>query len=294
MGYAQSHKVAADGRAIEVATFGDPRGHTVFFHHGSPGCVETARTFEAVAEDAGLFFVTMSRAGYGTSARRAGRTVASIVDDTRSVLDAFDRDEYVSVGWSGGGPHALACAALDAPRCRKAWSLAGVAPTDVDFDWTEGMGPENVEEFELAKVAGPDYEGHVEQYAAQFVDATADNIIEIFGGLLSDVDKAVLADAERRAAFALSCRHAFASGWRGFYDDDRAFFANWGFDPTAITVPVEVWYGDNDLMVPATHGAWLGANLPTSSVVYEPGEGHISLVVEHLDELASSFVRAFD
>ena len=135
----------------------------------------------------------MSRAGYGKSSRLEGRDVASVVSDARAALDSLGRDDYVAVGWSGGGPHALACAALDAPRCRAAWSLAGVVPTTLDFDWTEGMGPENVEEFALAKEGGPEYE------AVMAVDGRRARRGErettssrLFGGLLSEPDKAVL------------------------------------------------------------------------------------------------------
>ena len=94
---------------------GDPTGDTVFFHHGTPGSTKTLLAFEPLTESGKLFFVTTSRAGYGASTRREGRNIAAVVDDTRSALDALGRESYVALGWSGGGPHALACAALDAP-----------------------------------------------------------------------------------------------------------------------------------------------------------------------------------
>ncbi len=286
--------LAPDGRKLEVATFGDPGGRTVFFHHGTPGSVALGSLFESAADDSDVFVVTMSRPGYGDSSRHEGRTIASVVDDVRVVLDALGRDAYASVGWSGGGPHALACAALDGPRCLGAWSLAGVVPMDVDFDWTEGMGPENLEEFALATEGGPAYEAYMAEAGAQFSTATPDNIVELFGGLLSDVDREALADDTARAILAASCRHGFANGWYGFYDDDRAFFSPWGFDPTTIAVPVAVWYGDEDLMVPSSHGAWLGEHVPTAMVVHQPQEGHVSLLTNHVNDLLTSFSHAFD
>jgi pimeloyl-ACP methyl ester carboxylesterase len=148
--------------------------------------------FAEVVERSGCFFVTISRAGCGLSTRLEGRTVASVVGDARSALDALGRDDYISVGWSGGGPHALACGALDAPRCIAVWSLAGVVPIDVDFDWTNGMSPENLEEFALSRAGGPAYEAHMAKAGDEFLTANADTIIGLFGGLLSDVDKAAL------------------------------------------------------------------------------------------------------
>ena len=250
--------------------------------------------FAEVAEMSGCFFVTISRAGYGLSSRLEGRTVASVVGDARSALDALGRDDYVSVGWSGGGPHALACGARDAPRCIAVWSLAGVVPIDVDFDWTNGMGPENLEEFALSRTGGPAYEAHMAKAGDEFLTANADNIIELFGGLLSDVDKAALRSETSRRDLANACRHAFATGYYGFYDDDRVFFTPWGFDVDDIEVPVAVWYGDEDLMVPPTHGAWLARHVASATVTRKPADGHISLVTNHLEELVASFRRAFD
>ena len=123
-----------DGRTLEVGTLGEPTGQTVLFHHGTPGSVNLVRMLTPLAEDGRLFIVTTSRAGYGKSSRLEGRNVASVVRDARAALDSLGRSDYVVVGWSGGGPHALACAALDAPRCLAAWSLAGVVPTNMDSD----------------------------------------------------------------------------------------------------------------------------------------------------------------
>src|SRR5580692_5580109 len=221
-----------DGRTLQVATLGEPSGKTVLFHHGTPGSANLVKMLAPLAEDGSLFVVTTSRAGYGKSTRLEGRDVASVVRDARTALDSLGRGDYVVVGWSGGGPHALACAALDAPRCLAAWSLAGVVPTNLDFDWTEGMGPENVEEFALAHDGGPEYEASMAAYGEAFGSATKDNVVELFGGLLSEPDKAVFEPEAAREDFAASLRQGFEFGWRGVYDDDEAMMHEWGFDPT--------------------------------------------------------------
>jgi pimeloyl-ACP methyl ester carboxylesterase len=283
-----------DGRSLQVATLGDPSGRTVLFHHGTPGSVKQVKMFAPLVEGGDLFLVTTSRAGYGQSSRHEGRTVASVVNDARVALDATERDDYVVAGWSGGGPHALACAALDAPRCRAAWSIAGVVPTNLDFDWTEGMGPENVEEFALAKIGGPEYEARMAEYGDAFAVATTDDVVELFGELLkSEPDAAALEPEAIRDAFAASMRQGFESGWRGFYDDDRAFLKEWGFDPTTIEVPVAVWFGGHDRSVPRTHGEWLAGHLPTSSRHYFEGDGHVSLFTNHFDELSKAMKSSY-
>jgi pimeloyl-ACP methyl ester carboxylesterase len=282
-----------DGRVLQVATLGEPSGHTVFWHHGTPGSASQVMMFAPLVEVGNLFLVTISRAGYGPSSRLEGRDVAAVVGDADAALDAVGRGDYVVVGWSGGGPHALACAALDAPRCRAAWSIAGVVPTNLDFDWTEGMGPENVEEFALAKAGGPEYEARIATYGDAFKTVTGDVVVELFGGLFSEVDAAAMEVEARREQFAASLRQGFEFGWHGFYDDDQAVMKEWGFDPTTISIPVAVWYGDHDLMVPQTHGEWLVQNLPTASQHYHAGEGHVSLFTNHFDELAAAIEMSY-
>ncbi len=292
MNYQEKLVALPDGRTLEVGALGDPEGTTVILHHGSPGSVRTVKSFAPLLEEGSFFVVTLSRPGYGRSSRREGRAIASIVEDTRQALDAFDRSQYVALGWSGGGPHALACAALDAPRCRGAVSLAGVVPIDVDFDWTEGMAPENVEEFARAREGGPAYEAAMEEAGASMAAMNADNTLETFGDLLSEPDKKVLSDPDALACFVDATTYAFVEGWRGFYDDDVAFLKAWGFDPAKISVPVEIFYGDHDHMVPSTHGAWLASHITTARVFHDEHEGHLSIWMRHFDEVAKALHSA--
>jgi len=178
MELAQHSLTTADGRNLEFGTIGNPAGKTVVFNHGTPGCLYTFMEYQELVDLGDFFVVAYSRAGYGNSSRDKGRSIASVVEDVRLILDSLGRDSYVSVGWSGGGPHSLACAALDAPRCTGALSVAGVAPRDSGFDWTEGMGPENIEEFELALKGGPEYEASVREAGEHLGSVTADNVTE--------------------------------------------------------------------------------------------------------------------
>ncbi len=292
MAYHDAIITTKDGRALEVASVGDPQGATVVFHHGTPGSAPLVKVFDEVATRNGFFVVTMSRAGYGRSDRLAGRAPTHVVSDTNDALDHFGRGDYLVAGWSGGGPHALACAALDAPRCRAAWSLAGVAPSNGDFDWTEGMGPENVEEFALAQQGGAEYEAHIQSISETMRGATEANVIELFGGLLPPVDKDALADDAAREILAEACREAGRSGHYGFLDDDQTFVHDWGFALSDITVPTALWFGDEDLMVPPTHAKYLLDHIPGATAFHQPAEGHVSIVSRFQDELFAAFRRA--
>ena len=290
MGHESDVVTLGDGRLMEVATVGDPTGPTVVFHHGTPGSAVLIEIFEPLAASRGVFVVTTSRAGYGRSSRHAGRRAADVVTDTEAVLDHLGRDQYVTVGWSGGGPHALACAALGAPRCLGALSLAGVAPVDAGFDWTEGMAAENVAEFALAQQGGEEYEAHIKFQSDVLVDATAQNIVELMGGLLSPVDVAAMARDDDRDIMARAFAHGSLQGHYGFLDDDHVFMHPWGFELADIAVPVEVWYGDQDLMVPPTHGAFLATAIRSATAFHQPDAGHISIVANYRDDVFDHIV----
>ena len=287
MTYREELLELADGRTLEVATMGNPSGETVFFHHGTPGTTRTVKSLEGLRDFGDFFVVTTSRPGYGQSSRREGRTIASVLGDLTAALDHLGREEYVALGWSGGGPHAFASAALD-PRCRSAVTLASVAPADVDFDWTEGMGPENVEEFAVAQKGGPEYEALMAATGDFMGVATKDNVVEMLAGLLSQPDRAALADDDARELFVEGVRYGFVNGWRGYFDDNVALMMPWGFDVSDIKVPVHLFYGDEDLMVPTSHGRWLGAYIRNACATQCSEEGHLSIFLNHLDEVASA------
>jgi pimeloyl-ACP methyl ester carboxylesterase len=240
---------------------------------------------EPLLELGDFYLVTASRPAYGQSSRDEGHSVSSAVDDAKAALARVGRKRYVALGWSGGGPRSLASAALD-NDCIGAVAVASIAPADVDFDWTDGMGPENVAEFALAKEGGAPYEEYMAAAGEEIAKIDADTLYDVLGGLFPDVDRAALADDADRQTFVESMTYGFANGWRGYFDDNVAMIGPWGFDVSSIDKPVHLFYGDADLMVPPTHGAWLTGNIPRVVVHHRPNEGHVSIVSEHFDELA--------
>ena len=282
--------LTVSGRHLEVLVEGPAGAPGLVFHVGTPSAAAPFRPMSEVAARHGLRLVMWSRPGYGDSDPAHGRSVADVAGDATAILDELGIGEFVTVGWSGGGPHALACAALLPGRCRAAATIAGVAPSNAEgLDWMAGMGEENVEEFGRTLQGEEALTPYLEQEARVLGQVTGEEVAASLGGLVSPVDVQSLT-GEFADWLAESFRRALSSGIAGWRDDDLAFARDWGFDLASIEVPVAVWQGDQDLMVPPSHGRWLVDHIPTVRDHLHPGEGHLSLAVGALDRIVADLV----
>lgn len=278
-----------DGRLIDCRVSGPADGLPLVFHHGTPGAGTPQRVLERAAHARGLRVVTTSRPGYGDSSRHRGRRVVDVVGDVAAVLDRLGADRCLVAGWSGGGPHALACAArLDVAAA--ALVIAGVAPYEADgLDFMAGMGEDNVEEFSAALAGEDELAPFLWAQHEHLKDIAVGDLVASLASLLPDVDRAVLTD-EFGEDMAAEFHEGLRNGIDGWLDDDLAFTRPWGFDLAEIHRPVTLWQGSADLMVPFAHGEWLASRLPGASVHLEPGEGHLSVGVGAIDRMLDELI----
>jgi pimeloyl-ACP methyl ester carboxylesterase len=284
----------ADGRDLEVVSAGPDDGRCFLWHSGTPSAAGIFAPALAEAVKRGLRFVTFSRPGYATSTARPGRTVGDVAGDVTVILDALGFDSFFCAGQSGGGPHALACAALLPDRVLATATLAGVAPWPAEgLDWLTGMGPENLDEYS-ASMKGPGaLTPLLEADAAHLRDVQPADIAAALGGLVSDIDQRALI-GEYAEYMTNSFHRAVSSGIAGWRDDDIAFVTPWGFDPSAITTPVAVWQGGEDLMVPMAHGAWLASHVAGAEQHLLPAEGHLSLALNRFGDVLDGLLSMGD
>jgi pimeloyl-ACP methyl ester carboxylesterase len=267
----------ADGRSLTVYDAGDPDGRPVLFHHGTPSSGKPFEPHIVFAQERGIRLVSYDRAGYGNSSRNAGRAIADIVQDVDAMADALDLDRFATWGLSGGGPHALATAAGLPDRVVAVAAAASVAPPDrPDFELTDGMGEGNVIEFGLARDGEEALRPFLEQEIAGLDSLDLRGLVDRMRTLLSDVDAAAL-EGELGEYILDGFRRSLARGVDGWLDDDLAFVRPWAFDLEAITQPVLVVQGRQDLMVPWDHGEWLARNIPSAESWLREDEGHLTL-----------------
>lgn len=280
-----------DGRRLECLVLGREGDPLLVNLNGTPSGHDLMPAFVEAAAAARLRVVSIARPGYAGSSRLAGRTVADVVPDVHAVLDHLGARRYAVVGSSGGGPHALACGALS-DRCVAVATVAGVAPWGAPgLDFLAGMGEGNDVEFAAALEGEAPLRVLLEQQRVEMVEAGPAGTYAAMESVLSPPDRAVwtgeLAD-RAHASMSLALR----DGVDGWLDDDLAFTADWGFGLDDVTVPVFLWQGEQDLMVPPAHGRWLASALPACTARILPDDGHVTLGVSRPQEVLADLAAA--
>jgi pimeloyl-ACP methyl ester carboxylesterase len=259
-----AYDTRADGIASSPGAVGP--AVAVFWLHGSPNIGSPPEPLFAAAEANGLRWVSYDRPGYGGSGPHDGRTVASAAADVAAVADTLGVGRFAVLGHSGGGPHALACAALLPERVIAAVSVSAPAPFDADgLDWLAGWSPGIAAENRAAARGRKALEAH--WAAAQEED---------MGAFFTEADLAALGSNWRWLAGVAG--QAIEQGNEGYLGDTLAAGRPWGFRPDAIGVPVLIMHGARDKMVPCAHGEWLAAHCPAAELRIVPDAGHITVL----------------
>ncbi|MER7440897.1 alpha/beta fold hydrolase [Micromonospora avicenniae] len=275
---AQHTVVTRDGRRLAVETSGAPDGLAVFLLHGTPGSRSGPRPRPVVLYRLGVHLICYDRPGYGDSDRHEGRRVADTAADVAAIADAFGIDRFALVGRSGGGPHALACAALLPDRVTRAAVLVGLAPADApDLDWYAGMTDENVDEHALGDADTAELRDLL-TVRAKDVQRDPMTLLEFLRPQLTEPDIRVVDDVAIRRLLTDMYAEALRHGPEGWIDDVLAVHRSWGFDLGSIRLPVRLWHGEQDQFSPVSHSRWLAARIPTAEVQVQPGAAHFGAV----------------
>jgi pimeloyl-ACP methyl ester carboxylesterase len=274
-----------DGRQLEVELRGPESGAVVLFHHGTPAAGNVPDDRVHAGAERGLRHVAYSRPGYAGSDRLAGRTVADCATDVATIADALGIERFYTLGHSGGGPHALACAALLEDRVIAAATIASIAPrVDDGLDWLDGMGEVNLEEFAAVDAGADELLAFLENTRSEFAVATSEQLSAAFGDLLSDVDRDAFS-GDFAEFLAANTKSALRPGVWGWFDDDVACLGDWAFDRGAISRPVTIWQGRHDRFVPFAHGEWLANHVNGARAELREDGGHLSLATTSYGEV---------
>jgi pimeloyl-ACP methyl ester carboxylesterase len=265
---------ARDGRRLGVARWGCAGGTPVVSHHGTPMCRLDVPASPGLLESLGIDLIMIDRAGYGRSTAMPGRTVAAAAADIAGTADALGVERFAVHGVSGGGPHALACAALLDGRVTRTASVVGVAPWDSGTStYYDGMCESNVAEFETARQG----RAALERYVAEFMIARGRDPGGLFDEWMDELpepDRQAYQAPDMRAWLDRALDEALAGSTAGWVDDDLAFVTDWGFALSDIRSPVSVWHGALDVLAPPIHARMIAAEIPNSELHIVPDRGH--------------------
>jgi pimeloyl-ACP methyl ester carboxylesterase len=279
-----------DGRVVWAQLTGPEDGLPVVIHMGTPGSRSIWDGYVEAGAERGLRHICCSRPGYEGSDRQPGRSLADVAIDTEDVADELGLTEFYVSGVSSGANYALACAALLPGRVLAALSMAGTAPRSAEsLDWLAGMCEENIDEFKALEAGPSALEAFIEKRIPKAGAApTEADFVEGLKGLVAPIDIDAFRKSLVGAALDENERLAGDGVW-GWYDDDWAMWGEWGFDLAGTQVPVSLWHGGQDRLVPVSHGKWLASAIPDVRAHFLPEMGHMSLWVHHygaaLDEL---------
>jgi pimeloyl-ACP methyl ester carboxylesterase len=258
---------AGDGRILHVydtTADGAAGDLAVFWHHGTPNIGAPPEPLFPAAARLGLRWVSHDRPGYGGSTPHPGRDVASAATHVARIADALGIAQFTVMGHSGGGPHALACAALLPDRVLGVVSVAGLAPFGAEgLDWFAGMAASGAASLRAAVA------GRAAKQAFETSNADGDPGF-------TRADLAALSGDWSWVGGVVG--PAVAAGPGGLIDDDLAYVAPWGFDPSQVTAPTLLVHGMLDRVVPSSHSEWLASHCPSAELRLSPEDGHISVL----------------
>jgi pimeloyl-ACP methyl ester carboxylesterase len=265
------------GRRVALVEYGDPQGRPVFLLHGIPASRLGNEFVDGPARQRGVRVICPDRGGVGGSESVPGRTLAGYAREIDELADALEFGEFAVVGYSGGGPFAVACAAGCGPRLTSAALMAGVAPVDDRDDARAGLAASDLHLLDLSvhRPGRARWLLRFERLATMLVPSL---VVKQLAAGLAPADRAELARHDPRAAMA-GFVEALRPGPDGVITDYRLWGSPWGVDWSGIRVHVHVFQGDADAIVPVHHAEDLIRRLPDAvgHLQVLPGTGHFSI-----------------
>ena len=278
-----------DGRLLGYAVYGDPEGWPIFYFHGFPGSRLEAQLADRVAARMGIRLIALDRPGFGLSDFKPRRTIFEWPDDVVKITDALRINRFATIGVSGGGPYAAACALKIPQRLTAVAIVCGLGSLDTP-NGTDRMIRTNHLIFFLGRRLPWLAKISLWRIAYQ-VRRNPEGTLRRMIVALPDPDKAVLARPEVKTAMKDNVVEAFRGGSRGAACELLLYTRPWGFLLQDIATRVNLWHGEQDVSVPPTMGQYQARTIPNCRAIFYPGEGHFSLVINHMEEVLSGLLE---
>jgi len=275
--------ILGDGRRLGYAEYGDDLGQPFMYFHGWPSSRLEGRLVDAAARRYHLRFIAPDRPGFGFSDYQPGRKLTDWPSDVIELADALELDRFSVVGVSGGGPYAAVCALKIPIRLQAVGIISGSGPIDLPGVF-ESMRPLNRLLLQIGRTA-PWLFNLVSWPTVRALRHNPDDYFHQQLGDMPEPDQVVMARTDIRGCLLDAALEAFRQGPRGAALENGIYARSWGFELQDITLKVHLWHGELDINTPPTMGRYLAATIPNCRSRFYENEGHISLFVNHMDEI---------
>jgi pimeloyl-ACP methyl ester carboxylesterase len=279
--------ILSDGRRLSFAEFGDRQGKPVFYFHGFPGSRLEAKLAARIAIDTRVRFIAIDRPGYGLSSFKPGRTFIDWADDLIGLADTLGVDRFSILGVSGGGPYAAACAYKISHRLDAVGIICGMGPVDVpgllsDMPWMYRQGLRLAGRF--PKIATALY-----SFSAFLFRYYPERMLDYISSKVAEPDKIALRNPELINVLSASFQEAFCRSLRWPAADVVLYSHPWGFRLEDIRIPVHLWHGEKDRIVPPAMGHHVAESIPACRATFYVNEGHFSIILNRIEEIWQIF-----
>ena len=279
-----------DGRSISYTDNGVAGNHALLFHHGTPGGAEIWQSALDEAAKLGVRAIAYTKAGYQGSDPANWSNVAEAASDFNELIADLGIEKFVSIGWSGGGPFALA--STFSSKCKGAELVAGVAPYfEMGTDFLIGLS-------EAETIETLDGTAQSQESALTMATKEMENIETEW------TDETWQATAEARPEYARfeaeylkfnahalpALLNSLVPDITGYANDNHLILIDWGFAVQDVKKPVSIWNGTLDKAVPTGHATWQHERIADSSLHILEGQNHVSIMIETQTEILSSAI----
>lgn len=279
-----------DGRRLGYAHYGAEHGRPFFYFHGMPGSRYECSMLHAAARALNLSIYAVDRPGYGLSDFQQNRTLVHWPDDIVALADSLGFDSFGIIAVSGGGPYALACAHEIPGRISSMGIVCGLGPVYEpalrrEMHWIARSG------FYLAGHAPALLHSLYARPLGWLATSRPALVLRLLAYGNGGADKPVLLRSDILGLLARSLQESFRQGPLAPAQDVTLYQNPWGFELADIRLPVHLWHGDADRIVPCHHSEFVHAQLTNPVLAIVPGEGHFSLPVLHAESILDTLVR---
>jgi pimeloyl-ACP methyl ester carboxylesterase len=277
-----------DGRSLGYAEYGDPAGKAVFHFHGSAGSRLERPTDESILTGLGIRYISTDRPGHGLSDPQPDRKLLDWPDDISQLADHLDIARFYVMGWSAGGPYALACASKLPERVLAGAIVSGLAPPDRPNPYEGLPFPNRILMFVFRRM--PRLVHLFRRMGFSVIKGAPEDIGKKLASSLAPADRKLIEVPENQGMFVADIREGYRQGWQGPAQDDIITNKPWGFRLEDIAVRIDIWQGEVDENVPLYQGQYQHEKIPNSRLAIWPGQAHVA-VLGHWREVLAALVE---